>query len=123
MVPSDFTPHRLGEPTLKEMNVPAGGVIEPSFCQQARVPSVLTPHAIFVPTLMEVKVPLGGVRMSPGLAAQQATVPSVLTAQADAVALAYPLLTLTEAKVPAGGVGGLLPQQTMASSVLTPHAK
>ena len=118
-----MTPHRLGEPTLKEMNLPAGDVTGPALCQQARLPSVLTPHAIVVPTLTKVKVPWGGTRVSPGVAAQQAIVPSVLIAHADAVAVAYPLLTLTEVKVPAAGAGGALPQQTMVPSVLTPHAK
>ena len=103
-----MTPHRLGEPTLNEMNFPTGGVTGPALCQQARVPSVFTPHAILVPMLMEVKVPWGGSSLSPGLAAQQASVPSVLIAQAAAVAVAYPLLTLTEVKVPTGGVGGVV---------------
>ena len=119
MVPSDLTPHRLEEPTLKEVNFPSGGVIGPASCQQARVPFVLTPHAIVLPTLTEVNVPRGGTSVWSGVVAQQTIVPSVLIAQADA----YPLLTLTEVKVPVGGVGGVLPQQTMVPSVLTPQAK
>ena len=80
------------------------------------VPSVLTPHTSKSPTLTELNVPAGGGSEPP----QQATVPSVLTAQAEASSP-----TLTEAKTPAEGGGWAergTPQQARVPSVFTPQA-
>src|SRR5690242_12265851 len=65
------------------------------------------------------KVPVGGVDSPDALSPQQASVPSVLTAQA----WAQP--ALTDVKVPVGTTQpakpGKLPQQAMVPSILTPQ--
>jgi hypothetical protein len=123
IVPPVFTPQAESNPTLKEVNVPAGGVETATALvlspQQTMVPlGFSTPHTAMELALTEENVPAGGVNSPKLLSPQQAMVPSVLTPQA------YSPPSLTEANVPVGGTASPSrsePQQSMVPSVITPQ--
>jgi hypothetical protein len=107
-----LTPHIMGNPTLKEVNVPTGFSVGLGVPQHVTVPSIFKAHAKSPSTLTEVNGPPGAELLRYVLSPQQAIEPSALTAHAPLAP------TLTEAKAPRGGVGASSPQQTMVPSVL-----
>lgn len=126
MVPSVRIPQGTRYSSLKEVKVPAGSMFPTGEAspQQAMVLSVfLTPHRA-PPVLIEVKVPSSVKTSRP----QHATVLSAAIPQAYEHVLfrSCGFDTLTEMKVPAGGVAcphELFPQQARVPSLRTAHAE